>query len=133
MNTELFQQIHDIITTRPEAFDMATWEYTKSCGTTRCVAGWAVHLTTGEPLFAVDASGFSNLHPSVEALAEDLGVEADIQPVAGKLLGLETSDELYSFHVPASIASRFVELAASGAHDAAREVVTNYRTRRAND
>lgn len=133
MNTELFQQIHDIITAQPEGFNMDAWEYTNSCGTTRCVAGWAVHLTTGEPLFAVDASGFTNIHPSVEALADELDVDADISIVAGELLGLRTTDELYSFHVPESVAARFVELAASGAHDAAREVVTNYRTRRAND
>ncbi len=45
-NRELFQKIHDQITGHPETHNQDSWE--SLCGTTRCVAGWAVHFTNGE-------------------------------------------------------------------------------------
>jgi len=51
-NTDLFRKIHDQITTHPESHDQGDWE--SPCGTTRCVAGWALHLT--EPHLPVEVT-----------------------------------------------------------------------------
>lgn len=42
VNHELFQKVLDQIKLHPEGHEQATYE--NSCGTTRCVAGWALHL-----------------------------------------------------------------------------------------
>src|SRR3546814_4173457 len=73
LNTELFAKIYDIITDgdgvpRRQTFSMDTWEH--SCGTSRCVAGWAVHLETGQPLFERDGGA----HRSTLDLAQELGL-----------------------------------------------------------
>lgn len=46
MNRELFEKIHVQATDHPETFDRNSWE--SSCGTTRCLAGWAIHFTHPE-------------------------------------------------------------------------------------
>ncbi|KPI09892.1 hypothetical protein OV450_3383 [Actinobacteria bacterium OV450] len=46
LNQEMFQRIRDQITMYPETHAQWSWEDTASwCGTTRCVAGWALHFT----------------------------------------------------------------------------------------
>lgn len=43
INTAMFQRIHHQITTHPESHNQSFFEMAAvSCGTTRCVAGWAV-------------------------------------------------------------------------------------------
>lgn len=44
-NTELFKKIHDVISVHPELHDQAFFQEGTGCGTTRCVAGWAIHLS----------------------------------------------------------------------------------------
>lgn len=44
INTHLFQKIYDQITQHPETHDQKQFEWTAECGTTRCVAGWAVAI-----------------------------------------------------------------------------------------
>lgn len=51
MNIELFRKIDEVIQNAPEMHYQGTWESANECGTTRCIAGWAVALTTGAPLF----------------------------------------------------------------------------------
>jgi hypothetical protein len=51
MNIELFRKIDEVIQALPEQHYQGTWETTTTCGTTRCIAGWAVALTTNAPLF----------------------------------------------------------------------------------
>lgn len=93
-NTELFKQINEVISTRPKEHDQATYESWQSCGTTRCVAGWAISLTTGTPVF--DGTLRITLHPEVAALEERLGVQRDVgeddvdvvPAIAQELLGL---------------------------------------------
>lgn len=130
MNTELFKKIHDIIQTDPEGFDMWTWEGLKdyehpACGTTRCVAGWAVHFASGEGgLYIVGER--VEWTPGVLALAERLGVDfAGRRPVADlglKVLGLERGDRKL-FHTDEKTAAEFVRLAAQGDDEAARAVL----------
>lgn len=93
-NMELFKQINEVISARPEEHDQSTFESEQSCGTTRCVAGWAISLTTGTPVFGDTYP--TTLHPEVAALEERLGVQrgkdeddVDMVPlIAQELLGL---------------------------------------------
>lgn len=129
MNTELFKKIHDQITSEPDGFDMNTWEGPgAACGTTRCVAGWAIYFATGSPLYGYSGAG---AHPKVVELARDLGVKVypgdsvnfeDFGDLGAKLLGLEGFDRDL-FYASEEVAARFVQLAAAGDEDAAREVL----------
>lgn len=112
MNRELFKQIYDIIKVNPKAsLNMSEWE---SCGTTRCVAGWAIHLTTGKPLYAR-----GNYDPSVVELARSLDVAADIEVIGASLLELDTT-ETNLFYSDEGTALEFVKLASEGKSDEAR-------------
>lgn len=44
INQELFQKIYDQISQHPETHGQSTWEAARGCGTTRCVAGWAINF-----------------------------------------------------------------------------------------
>lgn len=45
INREMFQRIHEQIAAHPEMHDQSNWESRAPvCGTTRCVAGWAIHF-----------------------------------------------------------------------------------------
>jgi hypothetical protein len=107
VNRELFQKIHDVISVSPGRLDMTSWEDSEGyCGTTRCIAGWAIHLTTGKPLFAEGLDGYPALHESVARLAGDAGINPAahsmsqvIQEVAANLLALPADTEVYPvFH-----------------------------------
>lgn len=131
LNIELFQKIHDVISVEERGFDMANWEdgARNGCGTTRCVAGWAINLTTGEPLY-IDGGDYH--HESVIELAKSLGThvqdvgdgseEADLEALGGKLLGLEPDDRSL-FYAGNERAAKFVELAAQGLEGEAIEVL----------
>ena len=96
-NTELFAKIRDMIREHPEQHDQSAWESqpVDECGTTRCVAGWAVYLEAGAPLLTSDSGVY--LTPEVEALGLRLGLvrggfedDLDMIPViAQRLLGLD--------------------------------------------
>lgn len=117
LNRELFQKIHDIIQAEGGAkFQMSTWE--GGCGTTRCIAGWAVHLETGAPLYQLD--GETSLSPETLALAERFHSEGvwmegadDFETMGGELLGLDESQRKI-FYVGNVEAEDFVRAAAEG-------------------
>lgn len=44
INIEMFKRIENIIIANPEMHSQLEYEYEDSCGTTRCIAGWAIHL-----------------------------------------------------------------------------------------
>ena len=118
MNTELFRKIDAIIKLTPEKMEMCSWASNeeRSCGTTRCVAGWAVHLTTGQPLFDDD-----NEHPSVRELADSLGVPPAFEVLGGELLDLSPEVAARLFYVSNEDAAKFVSLAARGLDEGAEE------------
>ncbi len=131
MNQELFQKILDVIDTEPEVLHMTSWEdaYSDgSCGTTRCIWGHAIAITTGEAVFDGDA-----LSAATRALAKRvLGEEVDgllvyaasrvIEPLGLKLLGLEAEDLELAYSARED-AEEFVRLAAAGDFEAARRVL----------
>lgn len=131
-NTELFRKIHEVIAPAPgviawDLFNMSTWEDgDNSCGTTRCVAGWAIHYATdGAPLYNPSGTGHS---AAVVNLAIRLGAgrynddTVDLEDLGAKILGLEGSDRQL-FYVDEERAVDFVLLAAQGREDEASEVL----------
>ncbi len=55
LNVDLLLQIADRIAKRPEAFDMGHWD----CGTTACIAGWALRLSGKQWGLAQDGHMYS--------------------------------------------------------------------------
>lgn len=94
LNKQLAQKVLDQIETDPESFDMDTWETvgvegiprsnpyfdpatgrhrsTEYCGTTRCIAGWAIY-------FAAQERGIDTNRPLWNVHA-DLAVEVGLEP-----------------------------------------------------
>jgi len=128
-NRELFQKIHEQISAHPDTHYQGSWE--TGCGTTRCVAGWAIHLTTGAPVFGSDG----RVSAQTRALAAEYGTRdagpggwhagymvADLaqellglsQPEAGRLF---LADDDYN-------AAKAVEAYAEGRDDVAREFLS---------
>lgn len=126
MNTELFAKIRDMIREHPERHDQSTWEsqsVTGECGTARCVAGWAVTLTTGKPVYSWRPGEEIRLSDATIDLAHDKGVymedphdSAAVPDLAVKLLGLRnaTHAHLLFYIADDERARRAVEKAAAG-------------------
>ncbi len=120
LNTELFKKIHKQITEHPEAHDQGSWEGKRpACGTTRCVAGWALHFATdgAEVFHRNEYSVVDAFSPEVEALAERLGVRmGSLHPgqIARPLLGLTGQEAAGLFYADDEQALTLVTLAATG-------------------
>lgn len=126
LNRELFQKIHTIITAENGAgFEMSNWEAPRprsDCQTTRCVAGWAVHLETGAELYESMRSLDDDPTPTPETklLANRLRAEGvrvlgddDFEEMGARLLGLNR-DQRYLFYTSNVKAAAFVKAAAEG-------------------
>lgn len=128
----MFRKINEVISPAPgviawDLFNMSTWEDDSyGCGTTRCVAGWAIHFATdGAPLYVEGGPGHSeaviDLARRIDArrINEDT---VDLEDLGGRLLGLEGTDRNL-FYVDDDTAAEFVRLASEGKEDEAREVL----------
>ena len=86
MNIELFRKIDEVIQNAPEMHYQGTWESANECGTTRCIDGWAVALTTGAPLF----DEFGNPTRETSQVAREVGLSdgLNIGAIGRRLLDL---------------------------------------------
>lgn len=88
LNTKLFGQILDVIEKHPEHHDQNDFENPRAeCGTTRCVAGWAIFI---------DATNRGeNITSYIQASSMPFGVAPST--VAGRLLGItpQEREELF--------------------------------------
>lgn len=94
MNRELMIRVRDQITQHPETHDQAHWgRRGPSCGTTRCIAGWAVHFGLPES----DQNWEDELLGGGAQLESAFDVERDIELVAADLLGISynQADKLF--------------------------------------
>lgn len=134
MNTELFKKIYETIApdgvVDSSKFDMDTWEgkpdpiRSASCGTTRCVSGWAIHFASGgSQLYSKD---LSSPQPVVDLADRHDVLSAsgvvDFDRLGAALLGLDR-DEKSLFYVDEERALQFVRLAAQGDRTGARAVL----------
>lgn len=125
MNQALFKKVYNAISARPHEFDMDTWEEPEAgCGTTRCLAGWAIFETTGQPLWDPKWS-FNKINSSVYDYAESLGIsyerdsEVEFDVLGLNALGLNTTDA-WVFYTSRGKAREFARLASEGKFDEAR-------------
>lgn len=135
INQKMFGEIHQLLTEFPELHRQSAWEtdpaHTGRCGTTRCVAGWAVWLGAKEAGLLDRKRQFTD-DTVRERLADHLGVEqSDFEedwylgdytrtdyPVLGaKLLGLVggQAHSLFHDHDDARVAERVRSFAETGA------------------
>lgn len=95
-NAELLREVADEIEAAPKEFDMG-WHKrtTETCGTTMCIAGWAVDLSPGIHMVMNPAEGGVTI--GSDARLDDGGVvEAYI--AAADLLGLTCYEAADLFH-----------------------------------
>lgn len=103
---ELAQKILDQITEHPETHDQDTWENVfGECGTTYCIAGWAV-------AFNARSTEDRSTYQARILLADELGLTAHWSTLGQELLGLddqEAEDLFYSGteEAPAMLAELF--------------------------
>lgn len=137
INQDLFGRIDKQIEYEPEWFNMEHWELsnvyvdvlnTNQCGTQRCAAGWAIHMThvdafgeTGKPLadMLADLTGEApQTHPRAES---DSYLE-----YAAALLGLTLSEANRLFYTNNRLAKELIHAYATGGRDAARVAQREY-------
>lgn len=129
MNTELFRKIQDVIDT--EAFDMDSWEgdtdtYGTECGTTRCIAGWAIHFSLPEDDNNLrDESGV--MSAAVVDLARSRGIQGayryNFAAIGADLLDISRSLASEVFYLDNDTAREFVDLAAAGDEEEAIHLI----------
>lgn len=121
INRERFQKVHEHITAA-DGFSMHSWEeFAPSCGTTRCVTGWAIFDEINAPIANLEGDPSDEVYD----LAESLGVEAHFETVGAELLGLP--DRLTAlFYQSEGIAAEFVKRAAEGASEAELREILDY-------
>lgn len=112
-NQELFRQIDGVLTEFPMLHCQQYWQEadthaTGSCGTTRCVAGWAVWFKAVElglvsrkrdhvDLKMVRAVARSVNVDTTDEYGSELGMHSLYTAVGGELLGLDSDDAGYLF------------------------------------
>jgi len=87
LNKDLLLEICDRISKQPERFTMLSWRRNGPCGTTMCIAGWAMHL-----------AGY-------DCMADYAGW------LAGDVLGLSSAQEprlFFAVHWPAPFFHRYL-------------------------
>lgn len=130
MNRELFKKIHDVISVNPESFDMTAWEEGDGtlCGTSRCIAGWAVSIAADAPIYnPVKGADQHFYSPPVVDLVERMGLDPDdasIPLIAERLLGLtERQANLAFYRFDNERMAQFVKAAADGDTDRCTELL----------
>lgn len=106
---EKFREIHEILTQFPELHHQNFWEAEPedngSCGTTRCVAGWAVWLAAKD-MGLMSRKRDTTSHDVLSAVAREHGItdpeytsSGVLYPVVGaRILGLDEDEAGSLFH-----------------------------------
>jgi len=95
MNPEMLDKLTKVIAKNPDRFDMAEWQ--AGCGTTCCIAGWALVFAGYKP--SQFMLGFS-----------DLGNNEDIFQTATEVLGIsqDQAERLFTLYLwPQDIRDRY--------------------------
>lgn len=102
VNREAFREIHELITQFPDLHDQRNWEadpsQNGSCGTTRCIAGWATWLKARE-MGLLDSKGSPTKNKLRGKIADRLGLRLrDHGSIARTVLGLTSAQAESLFH-----------------------------------
>lgn len=94
-NVDLMLEIKAAIESNPTAHDQKYWvRDTNVCGTTRCIAGWAIHLAGGyELMWSTEQFGNDSVTVADFAYGAS-GVRYEIADLAAAEMGLN-EDEMY--------------------------------------
>lgn len=107
-NVELLTQVRDLIKADPSKLDMSHWGVVKgieldyrdevkvNCGTTACIAGWAVQLV-GDKFLVHGHSKSAEGGYSVSLSVAKNGRVCDIEKRARKILGLTYDEAAFLF------------------------------------
>lgn len=134
VNVEMFRRIREQIEREPQNFGMSYWiaEFAQqerefynvltdswedgSCGTTRCVAGWAVHFEAlDKGLYGADEGEHDALFEAARSLVGAKPYRGDtIEKAGAKVLGIDLSLAHVLFHTDDVTAYRAVELFSEG-------------------
>jgi len=93
LNTDLMIQVRNQITMDPQSHYQSAWENLDGpawCGTTRCMAGWAIHLATGRTVQDV-----CNYGEGLQGARDDWTHPADL---GAELLGLDDNEAAALFY-----------------------------------
>lgn len=116
MNIELMEKVRDTIArTDPKHFDMTSWvdqigdkwleddgTHIAECGTSMCIAGWAIHLDNDEPLIrymhSMSKLSHGLIHENVMAIRDRAADLLDINSIdAGALFHIDEWPDDYRF------------------------------------
>lgn len=118
LNIPLFQKIHAQITRDPESHYQGSWESINECGTTRCLAGWALHFEAHGDVYKRDvhgcATGWSTQVQTLFDSRDDLEAWWAVSRIARHLLGLTWEQANRLFFSDEEQAAEAVRLAAEG-------------------
>lgn len=118
LNIPLFQKIHAQITRDPGSHYQGSWETVNDCGTTRCLAGWAIHFEAHGDVYKRDADGFVyGWSAQVQALIDsrdDIEDWGSVPRLAQHLLGLTPDQVSRLFYADDGVVAEAVRLAAEG-------------------
>lgn len=124
INVEMFKRIEEIIIAHPERHRQAYFEAGDSmCGTTRCVAGWAIHfwgLDNGinGSLHEIEEAYIGKIESSVLTENYEFAAGVDAEHVGAHILGLnpDQGHDLF-FNMSNDDALRMVKEYAQGSTD----------------
>ena len=118
LNIPLFQKIHAQITRDPESHYQGSWETVNECGTSRCLAGWALHFEAHGDVYERDAYGtslgWSTQMRTLLDSRDDLKDWWPVHRIARHLLGLTAEQAGRLFYSDDETAAEAVRLAAEG-------------------
>lgn len=102
MNVRLLRRIQKQILKEPKQFDIDTWfaidSHAPNCGTTACIAGWAIALSKKQtPLVAAKSIRKNFGRPSILLLSWSQA--KDIEPKARRALELTPAQAERLFHI----------------------------------
>lgn len=122
INTDMFRRIGNQIRLHPETHNQGYFESANLCGTTRCVAGWAIHFMALDRGYDVETSDLDQLaarYAQENHLRVGDGEEASdgefIEAAAAHILGIDEDTATSVFYqMDARVAADWVDVFAAG-------------------
>lgn len=94
LNIELAEKVLKQVTEHPETHNQHEWGYRNSCGTSACLAGWAVYIAHPDAVVQWRTNPYDTSTDQVACSVVPLGggQRFDIATLAAEALGLDEDD-----------------------------------------